>query len=93
MNEGVKDILAKRRDRTIAILLKYKENEVDGYLPPTVRTALRKQILDQINDFYDLSIDILRSLDTGDVVMNDTYLAKLDEIHDMMAKVVEVVDA
>jgi hypothetical protein len=86
---GVKDILAKRRDRTIAILLKYKEAEVDAYLPPKTQQALRKQILDQINDFYDLSIDILRSLDTGDVVLNEDYLAKLDEMHEMLKKVAD----
>jgi hypothetical protein len=56
------DILKKRRDRTIAIILGLKEREVDPLLleePGGSRASamLRKVILDQINDFYDMALD------------------------------------
>jgi len=89
MNDGVKGILAKRRDRTIAILLNFKESECDKYLPREIQVALRKQILDQVNDFYDLAIDLLRSLDTGTIVLNQEYLDKVDKMHEMLEKMVD----
>ena len=88
MNDGIKEILAKRRDRACAILLGFKERECDEYLPEHVSAALRKQILDQLNDFYDVSIDLLRSVDSNGVVMNEEFLArmfnKIDEIHEIL---------
>lgn len=80
MDEQLKALLAKRRDRTIAILLGYKERECDYYLPQEIRTGLRKTILDQINDFYELSLDLLGSVDDGSVVLNQIYLDKIQKI-------------
>lgn len=81
MNEQIKTLLAKRRDRSIAILLGYKERECDDHLPLHVRAGLRKAILDQINDFYELTLDLTNSLDDGSVALNQVYLDKIDEIH------------
>lgn len=81
MGEMVKELLAKRRDRSIAIILGTKEREMDRFLPPEVSVTFRKVVLDQINDFYDLALDVLRSLDDGTVILNQEYLTKLDEIH------------
>ena len=64
------EILKKRRDRAIAIILTLKEREVDPLLGLDGRRAsdaLRKVILDQINDFYDIARDVAAS---GEV---DTY--------------------
>lgn len=60
------DILKKRKDRTIAIILGLKEREVDPLLlemPGGSRasTMMRKVILDQINDFYDMALDVASS--------------------------------
>lgn len=60
------EILRKRRDRTIAIILGLKEREVDPLLtqmPGGSRASglLRKVILDQINDFYDMALDVASS--------------------------------
>jgi hypothetical protein len=60
------EILKKRRDRTIAIILGLKEREVDPLLlqePGGSRASgmLRKVILDQINDFYDIALDVASS--------------------------------
>jgi hypothetical protein len=42
---------------------------------------LRKVVLDQINDYYDLCFDIIKSLDNDSVVLNNDYLDKIDEIY------------
>lgn len=60
------DILKKRRDRTIAIVLGVKEREVDpllNHVPGGDRAshAMRKVILDQVNDFYDMALDVASS--------------------------------
>ena len=80
-------ILAKRRDRSIAIILSVKEREVDSYLPPVARAKLRKVILDTINDFHDLAIDLLRSCDIGDIVLNELYLQKIEDLHSDMGEI------
>jgi hypothetical protein len=60
------DILRKRRDRAIAIILGLKEREVDPLLlqePGGSRASamMRKVVLDQINDFYDMALDVASS--------------------------------
>lgn len=60
------EILKKRRDRTIAIILGIKEREVDTLLSNVpggqkASHALRKVILDQVNDFYDMALDVASS--------------------------------
>jgi hypothetical protein len=89
MQEIVTEIVARRRDRAIASLLGVKEREVDQYLPPEVKARLRKAILDQLNDFTTLVLDVVRSLNSdSSVVLNELYLQKLDEIHQsVMARV------
>lgn len=82
--EVLADIVARRRDRAIAVLLSVKEKEVDQYLPAEVRMRFRKTILDQLNDFHSLVLDVMRSLDTGDVVLNDLYLEKIDQVHEVV---------
>lgn len=75
------EMLARRRDRSISIVLGLKEKDCDSYLPPQVQQRLRKVILDQMNELTDFAIDVCNSLDNGDVVLNETYLRKIDEIH------------
>ncbi len=83
MQEVVSDIVSRRKDRAIAVLLGIKEREVDQYLPKDVQARLRKAILDQLNDYTTLVLDVLRSLNTDDstVVLNELYMQKLDELH------------
>lgn len=78
MSSGpMKDMLEKRKNRTIAIILAFKD-EHDGCMDPDVSAAFRKVILDQINDLYDFTLDMLRSVDSGDVIINEEYVARLD---------------
>lgn len=88
MQQLLGDILAKRRDRAIAIVLGVKERECDRHLPPEARTKMRKVVLDQFNDFHDLSMDLIRSLDNGDVVFNEIYIEKLDQIYNTLKTMV-----
>jgi hypothetical protein len=77
-------LLRKRRDRAIAIVLGVKERECDAYLPPEVSAKLRKVILDQMNDLYDVCLDLLGSSDDGSVVLNELYQQKIDELYDRL---------
>lgn len=81
MQDALEDLLKRRRDRAIAIVLSIKERECDSHLPREARAKLRKVVLDQFNEFYDLVLDIMSSLDQGDVVLNEEYLEKLDSVH------------
>jgi hypothetical protein len=82
VSEVLTEILAKRRDRAIAIVLGVHDRDLKSYLPPEVSAKLRKVVLDQLNEFHDLCIDVLRSLDNGEVLLNDHYLALLAEVHE-----------
>lgn len=85
------EILKKRRDRTIAIILGLKEREVDPLLlqgPGGGRASgmLRKVILDQINDFYDMALDVTSSSDASTFEFNPEVWGpriegRLDDIH------------
>lgn len=79
-----KTILAKRRDRCIAVILGVKESECDEYLPPEAKAALRKVVLDTVNDYFDLCLDLMRSLETEEpgFVVNELYLQMIDDIHE-----------
>lgn len=81
MQQVLNDVLSRRRDRAIAIILGVKERDCDRHLPPEISKKLRKVVLDQLNEFYDLTLDLMRSLDTGEVVLNEHYLRKIDELH------------
>lgn len=86
MNSALMEMLAKRRDRSISIVLGTKERECDKFLPREAQQKLRKVILDQVNDLVDFAIDVCDSLDTGGVVLNELYLTKLDELHDAVVR-------
>jgi hypothetical protein len=77
-------LLRKRRDRAIAIVLGLKERECDQYLPPQVSVKLRKVILDQMNDLYDTCLDLLGASDDGGVILNEVYLRKIDDLHELL---------
>lgn len=84
MDDTVKKILAKRRDRMIATILGAKEDYCDEYLPDEVSQEFRKVVLDQINDYFDLCSDLLRSVQPDSVIMNERYAERLDEIYDVI---------
>lgn len=81
------EILKKRRDRAIAIVLSVKEREVDAILTDipggrAASKAMRKVVLDQINDFCDLALDVAGSSDVATFEFNpEIWLRKINEIH------------
>lgn len=71
------ELVKKRRDRTIAVILGAKEREIDPFLPADVSSRFRKLILDQINDLVDLCLDT-----PGDgFVWNEDFMHLMYEIH------------
>lgn len=80
------EMLGKRRDRAISIILGVKERECDPYLTREQSQKLRKVVLDQVNDLVDFALDVYHSLDTGDVVLNETYLEKLDKVYEAIVQ-------
>lgn len=75
-----KQFLGKRRDRAVAILMSFKEREVDQYLPRDVSVRLRKEILDQVNDLVNTAFDLMGS------GMNQEYLDRIEKIYDAVVK-------
>lgn len=81
MDSTLTDLLARRRDRAIAIMLRVKEQECDKYLPMESSLRLRKVVLDQMNAFYDMCADIVNSLDNpGQQTLNEHWLRRIDEL-------------
>lgn len=84
----MKDALERRKNRAIAIVLAYKDEHCDPLLPDEVSVELRKVILDQINDVYDFALDLMRSVDSGDVIINEEYVSRLDVALNRMEEMV-----
>lgn len=88
MSDSTKELLKKRKDRTIATILGVKERECDPFLPAEASHALRKVVLDTINDFYDVCLDAINSAsdDAEDYVENAEYIRRrLDLIYEELA--------
>lgn len=75
MNE--QGLLERRLKRCIATILSAKEKDIDRYIPEEVAASFRKTILDQINEFYGLVVDVLND----DV--NQEFLDMLDMLEDI----------
>lgn len=79
-----KEILKKRKDRSIAIILNVKEKEVDPLLGlegggERASRLMRKVILDQFNDFYDMAIDVVESGEANKFEFNaEVWMAKIE---------------
>lgn len=86
MEDAIKKILEKRRDRVIATILGFKDAQCDDFLPADVSNGLRKLVLDQINDYFDLCCDLFKSVQPEGVILNQEYLDKLDEVHRLVTK-------
>lgn len=78
MQAVLNDVVARRRDRVIAILLSFKERECDAHLSRDTQVRFRKLVLDQLNDFAELCSDMMRSLDDGQQTLNELYFERLE---------------
>lgn len=86
MDEGMRALLGKRKNRTLAIMLSEKEEIVDDYLPEDVSQELRKMILDYVNEFHDFCVDLVESSEVS-FIFNELALEKLTSIE---AAIVEI---
>lgn len=84
MDESVNILLSKRKDRALAIILRFKELECDEFLSKETSVALRKIILDQFGLYHDLVLDIVKSTSQDNVLINEVWLEKLSEIHSVV---------
>ncbi len=75
------ELIDKRCRRSIAMILGVKEREVDRFLPPEVQVKLRKVVIDTLNDFATMAIDVLECSCHDDTVINELWMNKLAEIH------------
>lgn len=76
------NLVATRGNRCSASILGYLERNIYESHPDITTSeqkAIRQMVLDTINSFKDLAIDIVKS----DVaVLNDEWVRKIDEIHE-----------
>lgn len=89
ISASVKEMLSKRKDRAIATILSYKDLEVDPHIPQEIRVQLRKVVLDQLNDLYDFSLDLIRSVESGEVTINEEYVERLNAALDRVEGLVD----
>jgi hypothetical protein len=84
------EILKKRRDRAIAIVLSVKEREIDPLLKQVqggerAAKAMRKVVLDQFNDFFDMALDVAMSGESATFEFNaDIWLKRFDELEELI---------
>jgi sugar-specific transcriptional regulator TrmB len=71
------NLIKQRGNRATASLLTYMENNVQEYIPDEVWNRTRREVLDAINGFKDLAIDVVKS-DTA--ILNEEYLQALTDI-------------
>jgi len=70
-------LLERRVKRCIATILSAKEKEIDRYITEEQANAFRKVILDEINEFYSLVIDVMNDN------INQEFLDMLDMLEDI----------
>ena len=78
---NVEDVVSRRCNKVIAIILRYKDEHLDPYLPEETANEFRTLVLDQINDLHDLFVDLLKVSKDDSAVVNEHYLALLEEVH------------
>lgn len=78
-NTMAANLIATRGNRTTAVMLSWLEDNVYEHLDEELQRRTRQMVLDNINVYKDLAIDIVKS-DTA--YMNEIWLEKIDELHE-----------
>lgn len=77
-NSNVTELLARRKNRALAIILSTKEKECDEFLPDYASYKMRKVILDQVNELFEYTEDIIDALTSGvEIAANEYYLERI----------------
>jgi hypothetical protein len=85
-NSMAANLVATRGNRTSAAILGWLEENLYTEVPQIsteTQKRIRQMILDQVNAFKDLSIDIVKS---ESAVINQEWVDKLDAIHDELRR-------
>lgn len=75
--------LERRLKRCIGKILSFKEKEIDHSLSEDQASRLRSVILDEVNEFYSVVIDVL------DNNINEAYLEILDRLDEIVIQTKE----
>lgn len=87
MQPAIAEVLERRRNRSIAIILGVKERDCDQFLTEEASNRLRKVVLDQLNEYHDFIVDIFRTVDTSEqFVVNEHFLDKIDAIYNQVVR-------
>lgn len=80
-NSMAANLVATRGNRTTATILSAIEDEIYDAVdvPDPIKRKVRQIVLDQMNGYKDLMIDIVKS-ETS--LLNDHWVSRLDEIHE-----------
>lgn len=80
VDHGLRTLLGRRKNRTLAIMLSEKDELQEmGAISDDDAEVLRKVILDEVNDFHDFCVDLLEAAQEGQTV-NQIALDRLDSI-------------
>lgn len=85
----VANLIAQRGNRCTASILGYLEDHVYKQFPsiPTeVQKRIRQEVLDQVNSFKDLAIDIIKA-DPDHI--NEFWVQKIDEMHQDLLRAIQ----
>lgn len=79
-NSMAANLVATRGNRTTATILSAIEDEIyeTVHVPDPVKRKIRQIVLDQMNGYKDLVIDIVKS---ETAIVNEHWLNQIEEIH------------
>lgn len=72
-------LIKKGMDRSIAIVLSFKDEECDQYLPTEISGQLRGMILEEFNKLRELACGLIGSDDS----VNEYYVQILAKLNDL----------
>ncbi len=78
-NSPTANLIAARGNRCSASILGWMEKNIYGSLSDDQRRMVRQVVLDNVNAFKDLAIDVVKS---DAAYVNQVWVEKLDRIHD-----------
>lgn len=77
----VRNLLIEQRRRTVGALMGHIEERVYPRLPAAERKELRDKVLQTVNAYHDICLDVLKSSVNDGSVVNEEALRLLAEIH------------
>lgn len=77
----VKNLLIEQRRRTVGSLMGHIEEKVYPRLPAHERKDLRDKVLQTVNAYHDVCLDVLKSSVNDGSVVNEEAIRLLAEIH------------